>query len=162
MSKVSRILRTFLPLIPLTCLGCGASSIGRAADASTRNASTQADAATTTSARLHVLSTNVSIQLAAGDKDGLLLTLPVPGTFQYTVTDQSTDTRGSWDLGIVTEPEYQNFISGRPWQGYAVNYAVNNETATTPTIPAGNYLFVFHCRNLAGVCQFAYSLQAWY
>src|ERR1019366_989559 len=154
---MEQILRILMAALLVSGLGCDETTGHGLGDSSMGS-----DAAATTAPQTHILATDDLMQFAAGDKDGVLITLPAPGTIQYTVTDQSTTTAGSWDLGILAETQYQNFMGGGSWQGHAVNYAVNNKTATTSTLPAGNYLFVFRCRNLVDVCIFAVSLQDTY
>ena len=157
MLRMDQVSRTLMAALLVAGLGCDETPGHKLGDSAMGS-----DAGTTTVPQTHVLATDVPVQLAASDKDGLLISLFAPGTIQYTVTDRATTAAGSWDLGIVAETEYQNFMSGQSWQGYAVSYAVNNKTATTPTLPAGNYLFVFRCRNLVDACMFAYSLQDTY
>jgi len=112
MLRMDQISRTLMAALLVAGLGCDETpghKLGRF-----RNGS---DAGTTTVPQTHVLATDVPVQLAAGDKDGLLISLFAPGTIQYTVTDRATTAAGSWDLGIVAETEYQNFMSGNPGRG---------------------------------------------
>jgi hypothetical protein len=154
---MNRTLLTVPTVLALVCLGCVERAGSNSGDSATDSAATSGAVP-----QLHTLVSNQLLQVAPGDGDGLLLTLPSSGTLGYTVVDQSTTTPGVWDLGFVTRAEYQNFIAGRSWKGYAVSSAVNNKTATTSMLSADHYLFVFRCRNGLDPCLFTYTLEATY
>lgn len=87
---------------------------------------------------------------------GVTFTVPA-AIVAYNVTSPSD----TYNVGIFTAAEWTNYAAGGQARAFASRENVRN-AAETATLPAGNYVLGFYCRNLIERCDVTYALGANY
>lgn len=131
---------------PVCGLSCGTCSGGQTCSAAGACASTGPTNHTIGAERLPLFS----------GYRGVTFTVPA-AIVAYNVTSPGD----TYNVGIFTAAEWTNYAAGGTARAYALRDNVRT-AAETATLPAGNYVLGFRCRNLIERCDVTYALGANY
>ncbi len=109
----------------------------------------------------HALASGTYESFPAGGYYGQPFTLPLSAEVAFDVQCRSTTSCDTFDVGVFTAEEWSYFSGGQ----HATAYGAQNDVKTandTVSVPAGDYVLGFLCRNAVEHCQISYDLSATY